>query len=145
MKFDPSEKKPISVVEDRNTKEYGTETNAPALTENPLAVQRQDSLSAMKHHAQQQIAKLQEQANLLMRQAREIEERVQLAELVAQSHYQFTPVLLKPYYLYEYAHPRHSHILTMIGPDEWNGACPYGRFVARVRQLGDSTWEEFPA
>ena len=31
-------------------------------------------------------------------------------------------------------------ILTLIAPTEWNS--PYHKFIAEVRQLGDSTWEE---
>ena len=31
--------------------------------------------------------------------------------------------------------------LSLVGPEEWNDLCPYGMLIARVRQLGDSTWE----
>jgi hypothetical protein len=30
--------------------------------------------------------------------------------------------------------------LTLIRPDEWES--PYGKCIAKVRQLGDSTWEK---
>ena len=31
--------------------------------------------------------------------------------------------------------------LTMISPDEWAGPSPYGACLAKVRQLGDLTWD----
>ena len=31
--------------------------------------------------------------------------------------------------------------LRTLGPEEWNELCPYGMLIAKVRQLGDSTWE----
>ena len=52
--------------------------------------------------------------------------------------YGFKPVHLKEYYLYK--NDKDEYTLTLIGPDEWKS--PYGEFVAKVRQLGDATWEK---
>ena len=104
---------------------------------------KQDSLTAMRHHAHEQIKKLQEHANLLTDQAIEIIERVKLAEQIATAEYGFKPVHLKEYYLYKKIYngiKKDKLTLTLIAPDEWKS--PYGEFVATVRQLGDSTWEE---
>ena len=100
---------------------------------------KQDSLTVMRHHADQQIKKLQEHAELLVDQAQEIMDRVRLAEKIATAEYGFKPVLLKEYYLYE---KDDKLVLTLIGPDEWKS--PYGECIAVVRQLGDSTWEQVP-
>ena len=132
--------KPLSFVENRNLREHPTETNAPAFRPDPLSVDRSEALEAMNHHAQEQIDRLQEQAQLLLRQAQEIEARVRLAEQIAQAQYRFTPVLLQPYHLYE-AVQSNSHVLSLIGPEEWSNSCPYGSYLACVRQLGDGTWE----
>ena len=98
---------------------------------------KQDSLTAMRHHAHEQINKLQEHADLLVDQAKEIIERVKLAEKIATAEYGFKPVHLKEYYLYQ---KNDKLTLTLIAPDEW--ISPYGKFIATVRQLGDSTWEK---
>ena len=98
---------------------------------------KQDSLTSMRHHANQQIKKLQDHADLLVDQAKEIVERVKLAEKISTAEYGFKPVHLKEYYLYE---KDDRLVLTLIGPDEWKS--PYGDCIAVVRQLGDSTWEE---
>ena len=91
----------------------------------------------MRHHADQQIKKLQEHAVLLVDQVKEIIERVRLAELIATAEYGFKPIPLKEYYLYEKGD---KLVLTLISPDEWDS--PYGECIATVRQLGDSTWEQ---
>ena len=132
--------KPLSFVENRNLREHPTETNAPAFRPDPLSVNRSETLEAMNHHAKEQIDRLQEQAQLLLRQAQEIEARVQLAEQIAKAEYRFTSVLLKPYHLYKAAQSN-SHVLSLVGPEEWSNSCPYGSYLACVRQLGDGTWE----
>ena len=90
---------------------------------------KQDSLTVMRHHADQQIKKLQEHAVLLVDQVKEIIERVRLAELIATAEYGFKPIPLGD-----------KLVLTLISPNEWDS--PYDKYIAKVRQLGDSTWEQ---
>jgi len=94
-------------------------------------------LSAAEHHANKQIDFLKQQAELIMKQAKEIDQRVKLAYTISTARYNFVPCHLKEYYLYK---KNDEYTLTLIGPDEWKS--PYGEFVAKVRQLGDSTWEK---
>ena len=94
-------------------------------------------LSAAEHHANKQINFLKLQAELIMKQAKEIDKRVQLAYTIASAKYGFVPVPFRPYYLYK---KDDIHYLTLIAPDEWDS--PYGKFIAKVRQIGDASWEE---
>jgi hypothetical protein len=107
----------------------------------PIETTRGVSLIAMEHHANRQIDSLKKQAALLVEQAMEIQNRMELAQLISTAEYSFTPIMLKEYYLYEWSG---EYRLTLIAPEEWpaHKDCPYGECVARVRQLGDSTWEE---
>ena len=107
----------------------------------PIETTKEASLVVMEHHANRQIESLQEQANVLVKQAQEIQDRVKLAHLVSRAQYSFKPIMLKEYYLYE---KNVQYRLTLISPEEWpsHTECPYGECVAVVRQLGDSTWEE---
>ena len=105
----------------------------------PIETTKEASLVVMEHHANRQIDSLKKQAALLVEQATEIQSRVRLAHLVSTAKYSFTPIMLKEYYLYERSG---KYSLTLIAPEEWSGEIPYGECVARVRQLGDSTWEE---
>ena len=98
---------------------------------------KENSLTVMEYHANKQIESLQIHANLLIEQAQEIKDRVDLSYKIAEAKYNFTPVHLKVYYLYE---DEHNLTLTLIAPDEWDS--PYGKFIGAVRQLGDSTWEK---
>ena len=94
---------------------------------------------AMQHHVNEQKERIKEQAELLHQQLKEIERREDLAKQILRAKYSFEPVLLKPYSLYQNGE---ENILSLIKPDEWNGNCPFGSFIAFVRQLGDATWEE---
>ena len=62
-----------------------------------------------------------------------------LAEKIATAEYGFKPVHLKEYYLYK---KNKKLTLTLIAPEEWKPKSPYGECIAKVRQLGDSTWEK---
>ena len=73
-------------------------------------------------------------AKELIKQAKEIEERVKLAELIYSQDLNFKPVLLKHYYLYDKG-------LSLIGPSEWNHE-HLGEFLFIVKQLGDGTWQK---
>ena len=107
----------------------------------PISTSRGYGLITMEHHANRQIDSLKKQAALLVEQATEIRNRMELAQLISTAEYSFKPIMLKEYYLYERSG---KYILTLIAPEEWDGGIPYGECVARVRQLGDSTWEEVP-
>ena len=102
-----------------------------------IEVVKNDSLTAMEHHANKQIESLKEQAKVLVKQAEEIKERVELAYLINNAKFGFKPVLLKTYYLYK---KEETLRLSLIAPTEWDS--PYGECVAKVSQLGDSTWEK---
>ena len=105
----------------------------------PISTSRGYGLITMEHHANRQIDSLKKQAALLVEQATEIQDRMKLAHLISTAEYSFTPTMLKEYYLYERSG---KYRLTLIAPEEWDGKIPYGECVARVRQLGDSSWEE---
>ena len=59
-----------------------------------IEVVKNDSLTAMEHHANKQIESLKEQAKVLVKQAEEIKERVELAYLINNAEFGFKPVSL---------------------------------------------------
>ena len=110
-----------------------------------IDVVKTNSLTIMEHHANKQLEKLSEHAKLLVEQAKDIEKRVELSRKISRAEYGFKPIHLREYYLYQQAYNgiREDKLtLTLISPEEWKDNCPYGDYVATVRQLGDSTWEE---
>ena len=110
-----------------------------------IEIVKDSSLTIMEHNANKQLEKLSEHAKLLVEQAKEIEKRVELSRKISRAEYGFKPVHLREYYLYQQLYrgiKETTFTLTLISPEEWKGDCPYGDYVATVRQLGDSTWEE---
>ena len=110
-----------------------------------IEIVKDSSLTIMEHNANKQLEKLSEHAKLLVEQAKEIEKRVELSRKISRAEYGFKPVHLREYYLYQQSYngiKEDKLTLTLISPKEWKDNCPYGDFVAKVRQLGDSTWEE---
>ena len=115
-------------------------TNEVWRSNTDIEVVKKDTLSVAEHHANKQIDSLKKHAKLLVEQAVDIEKRVELTRKISKAEYGFKPVHLKEYYLYS---DREDKLrLTLISPQEWKNKCPYGEFIATVRQLGDSTWEE---
>ena len=90
-------------------------------------------LKAMETSAHKEINRLQEHANLLVKQAHEIMERVQLTKRIHERvDIQFRIVKEKHYFLYE------DDTLSLISPEEWDKK----ESSITVKQLGDGTWEE---
>ena len=81
---------------------------------------------------------LKKQADLIIQQVREIENRLMVSEKIYQSDMRFTPVIGQIYHLYE----KDDHYkLSLIGPDEWGRTKTIGKYVASVKLLGDHSWD----
>ncbi len=90
-------------------------------------------LKAMETSAHKEVSRLQEHANLLVKQAKEIMDRVQLTKRIHEKvNIPFRLVREKHYFLYE------DNTLSLISPEEWNKK----ESSITVKQLGDGTWEE---
>lgn len=96
------------------------------------------AVEAMHHYANQEMAMLKKQADLIMEQVREIENRLKVSEKIYESEMKFTPVIGQIYHLYE----KDSYYkLSLIGPTEWGKSQAFGKFVASVKLLGDHSWD----
>ncbi|MFN4084104.1 MAG: DUF2452 domain-containing protein [Bacteroidia bacterium] len=97
-----------------------------------------NAVEAMHHYANQEIAMLKKQADLIMQQVKEIEQRLEVSEKIYESDLRFTPVIGQLYHLYQ----NHDHYkLSLIGPEEWGRSKPIGEYVASVKLLGDHSWD----
>ncbi|MDZ4757690.1 MAG: DUF2452 domain-containing protein [Bacteroidota bacterium] len=97
------------------------------------------AVEAMSHYANQEIDLLRQQAELIMKQVREIEERVGVSHQIYQAEMRFTPKIMGVYHLYEKNDG--VKLLSLVGPNEWGRSFPYKNHVAKVKLLGDHTWE----
>lgn len=93
---------------------------------------------AMTHHAGQQVDLLRKQAELIMKQVKEIEDRVEISRKIYQADIRFIPEIGLQYYLYQKGG---SWLLSLIGPDEWGRSKKFDHYIATVRLLADRTWE----
>jgi len=97
-----------------------------------------NAVEAMHHYANQEISMLKKQADLIMQQVREIEQRLTVSEKIYQSDMRFTPVIGQVYHVYEIDD---HYKLSLIGPSEWGRSKPIGNHVASVKLLGDHSWD----
>jgi len=96
------------------------------------------AVSAMYEQADSQLDQIREQVQLLAAQAKKIQKRVEVSELIYQSEINFKPLMGHTYHLYRKSDE--THILSMVAPGEWGSRMPYD-FVATVKLLSDHTWE----
>lgn len=97
------------------------------------------AVSAMHEQTDAQLGLIQEQVELLMRQATEIKSRVEISERIYLAEFKNKPLIGKTYHLYEKKDG--SDGVSLIGPKEWGRSFPYEKFLASVKLLSDHTWE----
>lgn len=97
------------------------------------------ALSAMEEQTGMQLKQIQQQVEILMEQAREIQERKQVSGKIYQADCSFEPFIGHVYYLYE---KEERYKLMMIAPEEWGRSKPESLiFISKVKLLSDHTWE----
>ena len=101
---------------------------------------RANAVEAMHMQAHQQIEMLRKQAELIMLQVKEIEERLKISELIYKAEMRFKPVLGQIYHLYE-KQEKGEFLVSMIAPEEWGRSKSFSRYLSTVRLLSDSTWD----
>ncbi len=101
---------------------------------------RANAVEAMHMQAHQQIEMLRKQAELIMLQVKEIEERLKISELIYKAEMRFKPVLGQIYHLYE-KQTQGEFLVSMIAPEEWGRSKSFSRYLSTVRLLSDSTWD----
>jgi hypothetical protein len=99
---------------------------------------RANAVEAMHHYANQEMAMLKKQADLIMQQVREIENRLKISEQIYTSDMRFQPIVNQVYHLYE---KDDHYTLSLIGPDEWGKSKSSRKYVASVKLLGDHSWD----
>lgn len=97
------------------------------------------ALSAMAEQTHAQMAQIKEQINLLAKQAKAIQDRVELSEQIYQAEIGFEPLIGHQYHLY--LKRDGSWTLSMIGPNDWGRSFPHEAFLASARLLSDHTWD----
>jgi hypothetical protein len=97
-----------------------------------------NAYETMQHQAHQQISMLKKQADLIIEQARLIEERLIISRQIYEADLNFEPVIGTVYHVYE---KKGKTVLSIISPNEWGKKQAYERHVCSARLLADKSWE----
>ena len=97
------------------------------------------ALAAMEEQSDMQLAQIQKQVELLVSQAKKIQQRVDVSRTIYNAEMSFQPVIGKLYHLYQ--RKNEQYLLSLVAPNEWGNNIPYNKSIASVRLLADHTWD----
>lgn len=100
---------------------------------------KSNALLAMEQQTDMQLRQIQEQIELLYKQAQDIKSRTDISVWIYQAQMGFNPLVGHVYHLYEKEDG--NHFLSMVSPTEWGRSRSFKRFVATVKLLADHTWD----
>lgn len=119
---------------------YASSVGSVAIRPTKEGLIKHKALSAMEEQTNMQLDQIKQQIELLARQAQEIRKRKELSLLIYEASLRFKPQIGHVYHLYEKKDG--THMLSLVGPNEWGGSGPFKQFVSTVRLLADHTWVE---
>jgi superfamily I DNA and/or RNA helicase len=96
------------------------------------------AFETMQYQANQQISIIKQQAELLMEQARKIEERMEISRKIYEADLNFEPVIGTTYHVYE---KNGRTVLSLVAPYEWGKKMPFDLHVCSATLLGDKSWD----
>ncbi|GGH73968.1 MAG: DUF2452 domain-containing protein [Bacteroidetes bacterium] len=130
---------PDKITDSPSNLPYAHTVGGAKITVPDLNRNRSRALEAMDHQTDQQLEQIRQQMELLAHQAKAIQERRELSEMIYAAHIPFKPEINHIYHLYQKADE--TYVLSMIGPNEWSSGMKYDAFVYTVRLLADHTWD----
>jgi hypothetical protein len=97
------------------------------------------SITAMEQQTQRQMQQIYEQMDLLAKQAKTLQSRVEISYKIYLAGLSFEPVIGQVYYFYQRGNG--SHMVSMISPEEWGRSLQKPECLAKIQLLGDHTWD----
>jgi hypothetical protein len=130
---------PSKVATDPGLLPYPHHAGSAIIRPDDLGKIRGLALKAMYQQTDMQLLQLKEQIEILIRQSKNIHERIQVSEQIYQAAVGFDPVINHIYHLYS-RKADGSWVLSMVAPLEWGRKKPF-EYLATVRLMADHTWE----
>lgn len=96
------------------------------------------ALTAMREQTAIQMKQIQKQVELLMQQANDLQQRVDISEKIYLADLAFEPIIGQVYHLYL---KEGIYKLLLIGPEDWGKLPSTLKYVGTVKMLGDHTWD----
>jgi hypothetical protein len=95
------------------------------------------AMQAMYEQTDTQLTQIKKQVELLISQAQEIHDRIQISESIYTAECRFKPNISQTYYLY--LKPDGEKLLSIISQSEWGSKSPFV-YEAAVKLMADHTW-----
>lgn len=96
------------------------------------------ALKAMEYQTDVQLKQIYDQIQLLAVQAKAIQERREISEMIYRCQLKFEPLIHHIYHLYQ---KQDEFLLSLVGPNDWGRSQKPLVFCATVKLLSDHTWE----
>lgn len=120
--------------------EYPMEVEAPVFAPIKVTEEKDKAVNVARQNAKLEYDRIMEQAEVLMKQAKALQARLDATEMVHGAKFSFNPIHGKTYHLYYDARSK-VNVLTQNGPMEWSCGIPEAwTYSMAVKKLGDSTW-----
>lgn len=120
--------------------EYPMEVGAPVFAPIKVTEEKDKAVNVARQNAKLEYDRIMEQAEVLMKQAKALQARLDATEMVHSAKFSFNPIHGKIYHLY-YDIRNSVNVLIQNGPSGWSCGIPDGwTYSMAVKKLGDSTW-----
>ena len=96
------------------------------------------ALRAMEDQTEAQLKQIYEQMQLLAKQAKSIQDRKSISEIIYGCEMKFEPLINHTYFLYQ---KEEKYILLLISPKDWGRSKNSLIYLATVKLLSDHTWD----
>ena len=130
---------PDKITENPNTLEYPHHAGSALVKPEDKGKIKGRALAAMEHQTDMQLDQIYEQMQLLAAQAKKLNLRKDVSELIYQAEMRFEPLINHIYHLYRKEDG--NYLLSLIAPDQWGRSKCSFEFLATVRLLADHTWD----
>lgn len=130
---------PEKITERPSSLEYGHHLGSAIVKPEDQGKLKGRALSAMEHQTDMQLDQIRQQMQLLADQAKRLNDRKVISEVIYQAEMRFEPLINHIYHLYQ--KEAGSHLLSLIAPDQWGRSGQTLTYVATVRLLADHTWD----
>jgi hypothetical protein len=130
---------PDKITENPHSLEYPHHAGSALVKPEDQGRIKGNALAAMEHQTDMQLSQIYQQMQLLADQAKKLNDRKTISEIIYRAEMRFEPLINHVYHLYE--KDDRSHLLSLIAPDQWGRSKKTFEFVATVRLLADHTWD----
>ncbi|TNE72399.1 MAG: DUF2452 domain-containing protein [Bacteroidetes bacterium] len=130
---------PDKITENPHSLEYGHNVGSAVVKPEDQGKIKGRALAAMEHQTDMQLDQIYQQMQLLADQAKKLNDRKQISNVIYTAEMRFEPLINHVYHLYEKENK--GYILSLIAPDQWGRSKMQFTFIATVRLLADHTWD----